>query len=1113
MTAAAPGLDLAGLTAVLARTDPAALLVPPRILRRVIKQDCGLTGFGFQVPHYKTYVIGRDALLRIADRGELGIPPDRDLPETVILLQRPDAKALGKHAASDILLKAWRLLFHARVHIMLGDRKLDEPAVVERIRRLGTAVFNEARSVLRQEHFLLPPGDEQTVYEEFAALYLELRYFARHLVPRYFPAITDFEGVDRLLAEDVNAEELFDRTRPDGAPLPESCPEDAETTSDLPAQYRTSAPGAMPPERADGAAARGNDVRAARLHFRAGRRAEALDALHRLTRRLQEALHFPPAEEAHWHAALEPLLQPAARGPWPVEARLLYDLQKVCVNQEKEIYAVDFVEWAVTWGQRPVKRLLPHQPFVLAVKHVRRALHRLSSVDMPDEARRRLHRLLDDALHHAEGRLRRHLRPLVVGALDAADLQPANYAERLARDQVVEELLDRVVARSFLTMSDVRDALARNRLKLPDVANPIQVLTGDKLIRANRRLAVALDGVYRRGEIYLRWLQRLSSVFFGTAVGRFLVLYVIVPLACGAFAIKGPKLLWDELRHFGRLGLRMAGLEPAPPHHEHHSTLSIEHADILPIAVATAFFLGLIHWPALRRAVGAALHWLFLAVRFLLFEAPKWFLELPAVRRVLYSRAYLLLYQFVLKPGSWAAVVALAFWLADYEPLVIAIAAGATAVAAELLLNSRTGMRVEEALTDALVRGWDLLKTDILPGLFRRVMAFFKMLVEGVDRVIYTVDEWLRFRTGDSRLSLVVKPVVGLVWFFITYIVRFAVNLLIEPQINPIKHFPVVTVSHKLLLPLAVPPHAGEPSILAQPLLALFPLSVHRANVMAGTIVFGIPGIFGFLVWELKENWKLYRANQSDELDAVSLGAHGETMLRLMRPGFHSGTLPKLYAKLRRYERRHQDGRARKRLEELRHVEEAVKHFAERSLVAVLEGSRGWRRRVFVGAVHAATDEIRIEIDCVSVSQNAEIAFEEQSGWLVGGVSQPGWLCDLGHDECLVLSDALAGFYKLAGVNLVREQVAEILTPGAIWSMRDEALVLWQNGQAATQRLNDPAAVPWERIRFDRAPVRWADWVAAWQRDQDGKGHEPPLLPGVRLLPEPAAVATPTAVQ
>ena len=47
------------------------------------------------------------------------------------------------------------------------------------------------------------------------------------------------------------------------------------------------------------------------------------------------------------------------------------------------------------------------------------------------------------------------------------------------------------------------------------------------------------------------------------------------------------------------------------------------------------------------------------------------------------------------------------------------------------------------------------------------------------------------------------KGLSAFVWFFVTYLVRIYVNLLIEPQVNPIKHFPVVTVSHKIILPMS----------------------------------------------------------------------------------------------------------------------------------------------------------------------------------------------------------------------------------------------------------------------------------------------------------------------
>src|SRR5207244_3273165 len=119
-------------------------------------------------------------------------------------------------------------------------------------------------------------------------------------------------------------------------------------------------------------------------------------------------------------------------------------------------------------------------------------------------------------------------------ALDEAGLRPRNYAERTARDKIIEELLDRVVDRGFLTMSDLRDALARNRLKLADVSGPGELFFGDPLLRANAKLAVSLDGVYHRGEVYMRGLQRLNSLAFGTRVGRFLTLYLILPFL-GAF--------------------------------------------------------------------------------------------------------------------------------------------------------------------------------------------------------------------------------------------------------------------------------------------------------------------------------------------------------------------------------------------------------------------------------------------------------------------------------------------------------------------------------------------------------------------------------------------------
>src|SRR5262249_11578821 len=146
----------------------------------------------------------------------------------------------------------------------------------------------------------------------------------------------------------------------------------------------------------------------------------------------------------------------------------------------------------------------------------------------------------------------------------------------LAYSKLVEELLDGVAEGGYLNMGNLRDALSRNQLKLPDVAGPDEWLTGDPLIRANRALAVAAPGVYRRGEVYLRWLQRGSALAFGTAVGRWLTLFVALPFGGAA----GTLVVVEELLKLAhKVTVWVGGGEPPdlddldemrkPAHHSH----------------------------------------------------------------------------------------------------------------------------------------------------------------------------------------------------------------------------------------------------------------------------------------------------------------------------------------------------------------------------------------------------------------------------------------------------------------------------------------------------------------------------------------------------------------
>src|SRR4029077_653263 len=80
-------------------------------------------------------------------------------------------------------------------------------------------------------------------------------------------------------------------------------------------------------------------------------------------------------------------------------------------------------------------------------------------------------------------------------------------------------------------------------------------------------------------------------------------------------------------------------------------------------------------------------------------------------------------------------------------------------------------------------------------------------------------------------------------------------------------------------------------------------LSTPVAWVAVVTTFWLLPDAVAFLVWEMKENWSLYRANRGKTLRPVVVGAHGETMRGLFQPGFHSGTIPRLFSRLRQAER------------------------------------------------------------------------------------------------------------------------------------------------------------------------------------------------------------------
>jgi hypothetical protein len=215
--------------------------------------------------------------------------------------------------------------------------------------------------------------------------------------------------------------------------------------------------------------------------------------------------------------------------------------------------------------------------------------------------------------------------------------------------------------------------------------------------------------------------------------------------------------------------------------------------------------------------------------------------------------------------------------------------------------------------------------------------------------------------------------------------------------------------------------------------------------------------VFGFLVWELRSNWRLYAANRPAALGPIAVGSHGETVVRFLRPAFHSGTVPKRFAKLRRALRAGRERAALKHREALHHVEEAMRRLLEREFAGLLRERRSLvGSSIEPGSIHLATGRIRIEL----LGEDRDrpslwIDLEERAGVLAAGISQMGWLESLDDAQRRTLADALAGLYKISGVERVE---AGGIRPDGV----------------------SPASVD-----FAGVVIPWPAWVEAWEDPPD----------------------------
>lgn len=1126
-------------------------VVDARELRHVIKRHRHVSGL---VPHERCYGLTRAELDRLGSDVSSLVPPE-PRRHWVILVAKPSQRELRRGTPKTLEEGILRAAFHARVHLELEEKarrgQIDSGRIKRRIEDIGRTEFAEIRNLLAHDDLLLPPRGDLEAYVEFVATYLELRLFAPGLVAANFPGLDDHEHLDEILAQDIDVGALIQLDEARGhirsgsipsrisfAPAsgPARSSREGSRGTPLPEQARKlSARGqGRWMKRAARAAAAGNHALSAVCAARAvngndsqaARQAEqalanATQALQaRLLLALETGLSDAPGSQS-WAVLLSGLARSASLRDRPKsspEYHVLCVLQRAAASYEAPGVLVDLPSWILSGGHRNVVRSRQDTRHLQVARILQQASSaRLHTVERRRAELRGLERLVRDAQQRAEGNARCELRPRIRTVLRDSRFAPGSGPERQAFDKLVEELMDAILDRGFISLPQLRDAVSRNEAKLADVSETGQLWHGDALLRADAGLAVSLDGIYRRGDAYLRVLQQVSSIPFGTQAGRWVTLNLLLP-ALGSFTLlEGIRLI---------LGGAMVWLGFSPM-----GQPSAESLLVVGLAI-----LALIHSQALRVFARQTLDILGMILAWTFFRIPRAVLLRPWVQHVLslpWVRSLL----------RRLVVPALLAWVTY---LVLPVPGGlrrwgATAgvfAALSAILGSRFGWWLEDYLVEQVAPTWRVFSRRWLPELVRAVGRGFSRVMDAFERGMFRIESLLRFPSRQSAVLIAVSAVLGTVTAAVAYVIRLYVTLLVEPELNPLKHFPVITVAHKLSLPFL-------PEMLRwiEPPLAVFGPIVGGA--LAGLTVFLLPSFSGFLVWELKANYRLYRATRSNNVHPAQLGPHGETMQGLLVAGLHSGTLPKLYHRLRRaaqhqYERQAprpvSHGEASTEVaqlaglrEAIRVVQRAIRWFVERELLSALSATERWKMgELVMDHVESSSNRIRIRLSCRAVDQEpCELTLEQLGDRIVAGISAPGFLAALDATHQLLFENALAVFYHRAEVRIVREQVESELGSEAHYDVVENGLVVWPEPGQQLERVYPldpyrPRALkpkPWRgdaaqvldsrRVIYSHQIISWSAWEKLWDEYANPAAPVRRLLAGPSLLPSSVRQARP----
>jgi hypothetical protein len=183
------------------------------------------------------------------------------------------------------------------------------------------------------------------------------------------------------------------------------------------------------------------------------------------------------------------------------------------------------------------------------------------------------------------------------------------------------------------------------------------------------------------------------------------------------------------------------------------------------------------------------------------------------------------------------------------------------------------------------------------------------------------------------------------------------------------------------------------------------------------------------------------------------IGSHGESMRGLLRPGFHSGTVPKLFRKLRRAT----PAKTSRLHHELEHAGEAVDRFVDRELAHLLACRPEWKDiSIHVEHVRFGCRRVEIQLGAKRLGRDPFVlVLEIIDGKIEAFVEARGWTEKLTESMLSSFVLALRGLLDMSATDRVYGK----------------------------DRTDDVAVQPGFADLVRR--VTWEEWVANWDGMRD----------------------------